>query len=55
MPDVPVLHYLPELVQIHVHGVGDAIQPFHSLSPASPPVLNLSQPQGLFQGVGSSH
>ena len=27
--------------QIHVSWVDDAIQPFHHLSPASPPVLNL--------------
>ena len=26
-----VLHYLPELAQIHVHWVGDAIQPSHPL------------------------
>ena len=24
-PGFPVLHYLPELAQIHVHSVGDAI------------------------------
>ena len=53
MPGFPVLHYLPEFAQTHVHGVGDAIQPSHSLSPPSPPVLNLSQQQGLFQLVGS--
>ena len=32
MPGFPVHHQLPELAQIHVHQVGDAIQPFHSLS-----------------------
>ena len=26
-PGFPVLHYLPEFAQIHVHWVGDAIQP----------------------------
>ena len=26
----PVLHYLPEFVQTHVHRVGDAIQPSHT-------------------------
>ena len=41
--------------QIHVHWVGDAIQPSHPLSPPSPPALNPSQPQGLFQWVGSSN
>ena len=27
MPGLPVHHQLPELIQIHVHGVSDAIQP----------------------------
>ena len=36
-------------------GVGDAIQPSHPLSSPSPPAFNLSQHQGLFQGVSSSH
>ena len=39
----------------HVHCVGDAIQPSHPLSSPSPPALNLSQHQGLFQWVSSSH
>ena len=43
-----------ELAQTHVYRVGDAIQPSHPLSP-SPPVFNLSQHQGLFQWVSSSH
>ena len=29
----PVLHYLPEFAQIHVHWVSEAIQPSHSLLP----------------------
>ena len=37
----PVLHYLPELAQTHVHWVSDAIQPKHLLLPQSPPALNL--------------
>ena len=36
-------------------GVGDAIQPSHPLSSPSPPALNLSQHQGIFQWVSSSH
>ena len=48
-------HQLLELTQTHVHGVGDAIQPFHPLSFPSPPAFNLSQHQGLFQRVSSSH
>ena len=51
----PVLHYFQEFAQIHVHWVGDAIQPFHPLLPPSPFVFNLSQDQGLFQWVVSSH
>ena len=37
MTGFPVLHYLPEFAQSHVHWAGDAIQPSHPLSPASPP------------------
>ena len=55
MPGSPVLHYLLEFAQIHVHWISDAIQPFHPLLPPFPPVLNLSQHQGLFQWVSSSH
>ena len=35
--------------QTHVHQVSDAIQPSHHLSSPSPPALNISQHQGLFQ------
>ena len=52
---VPVLHYFPEVAQFHVHWVGDVIQPSHSLLSPSPPAFNLSQREGLFQWVGSSH
>ena len=38
----------------HVHWVGDAVQPSHSLSSPSPSAFNLPQHQGLFQWVGSS-
>ena len=55
MPGFPVLHYLPEYAQTHVHWVSDAIQPSHPLSPPSPPTLNLARQQGLFQWVSSSH
>ena len=48
-PGFPVLHCLLEFAQIHVHWVGDAIQPSHPLLLPSPPVFNLSQHQGLFQ------
>ena len=54
-PGLPVHHQLTEFVQTHLHWMGDAIQPSHPLSSPSPPALNLSQHQGLFQWVGASH
>ena len=54
MPGFPVLHYLPEFAQTHVHWVSDAIQPSHPLSSPSP-AFSLSQHQGLFQWVSFSH
>ena len=35
-PGLPVHHQLPEFTEIHIHGVGDAIQPSHLLSSLSP-------------------
>ena len=55
MPGLPAPHHLPEFAQVHVHCISDAFQPSHSLMPFSPSALNLSQHQGLFQWVGSSH
>ena len=49
------LSKLWEFAQTHVHRVDDANQSSHPLSLPSPHVLNLSQHQGLFQWVGSSH
>ena len=43
------------LLKTHVLWVGDAIQPSHPLLSPSPPAFNLSQHQGLFQWVSSSH
>ena len=37
------------ICKTHVPWFGDAIQPSHSLSPPSPPALNLSHRQDLFQ------
>ena len=54
-PGLPVHHQLPEFTQTHVYWLGDAIQPSHPLSSPSPPAFNLSQHQGLFQSVSSSH
>ena len=45
MPGFSVLHHLPQFAQIHVHCVGDAIQPSHPFWSPSPPGLNLSQDQ----------
>ena len=53
-PGFPVHHQIPQLAQTCVHWVGDAIQPSHPLSSPSP-AFNLSQQQGLFQWVSSSH
>ena len=55
MPGLPVHHQLLEFTQTDAHWVGDAIQPSHPLSSLSPPALNLSQHQGLFKWISSSH
>ena len=54
-PGFPVHHQLLELAQTHVHCISDAIQPSHPLSSPSLPAFNLSQHQGLFPWVSSSH
>ena len=54
-PGFPVLPYLMEFGQTHVHWISDAIQPSHPLSSPSPPAVNISQHQGLFQRVSSWH
>ena len=43
-PGLPVQHQLPEITQICVHRVGDAIQPSHLLSSPFPPAFNHSFP-----------
>ena len=48
---LPVHHQLQEFT----HWVGDAMQPSHHLSSPFPPALHLSQHQGLFKWVSSSH
>ena len=62
MPVFPVYHQLLKLTQTHVHQVSDTTQlshPLihwsHPLSSPSPPAFNLSEHQGLFQWVSSSH
>ena len=52
-PSFTISWSLRKLMSIEM--LGDAIQPSHPLSPPSPPDLNLSQHQGLFQWVGSLH
>ena len=54
-PGFPVHHQFLELTQTHVHCIGDAIQPSYPLLSPSPPAFSLSQHQGLFQWVSSSH
>ena len=49
-----VFHCLPEFDQVHVHCIGDAVQPAHPPMPTSS-TLNLSQHQGLIQWVVCSH
>ena len=54
-PGLPVHDQLPEFTQTHIHRGGDVIQPSHPLSSPSPPALNPSQHQSLFQWVNSSN
>ena len=49
MSGSPVLDYL-QVAKLHVHWTGD-----HHLLPSSAYAFNLSQHQGLFQWIGSSH
>ena len=50
-----VLHCFPEFAQTHVRWVAEAIQPSHLPPLPSSFAFNLSQHQGLFQWVSSSH
>ena len=54
-PGLPVLCHLLKFAQVHIHCIGDAIQPSYPLMPSSPSALNLSQDQGLFQLISYSH
>ena len=53
-PGFPVLHYLLEFAQTHVHWVGDAIQSSHHLLPASAPALSLFH-NGIFSSELAVH
>ena len=52
-PGFPKPHHLPEFAHIHVHWVGDVIQPSHPLSSPSTLAFNLTQHKGLFYWVYS--
>ena len=54
-PGFPLLYYLLEFAQTRANWVSDAIPPSHPLSPPSPPALNLSQNEEIFQWVRFSH
>ena len=58
-PGFPVLHWLPEFAETHVHRVGDAIQMSHPLLSPSLPTFSLSQHESflmslLFKSSGQS-
>ena len=55
VPGSPVLHYLLEFAQIHVHWVSDAYLTISSSAAPSPFAFNLLQHQGLCQWVTSSY
>ena len=52
---VPCPSLFPRVCSNSCPWVGDASQPSHPLSSPSPPALNFSQHQGLFQWVSSLH
>ena len=54
-PGLLVYHQLLDFTQTHVHWASDTIQPSHPLLYPSLPAFNLSQHQGLFKWVSSSH
>ena len=48
IPGLPVVHCLLEFAQVHVHWVGDAIQPSHPMPPSSPFCLQSFLASGSF-------
>ena len=54
-PGFPVHHQLPEFIHTHIHRVSDAIHPSHPLWSPSLPAPNISQHQGIFHWVNTSH
>ena len=49
MPGIPTFNHLPEFIRVHLHWIGDVIQPTHPLPPSTPFAFNFSQHQDLFQ------
>ena len=49
------LYHLLEFVWVHVHFIGDVIQPFHLLLPFSPSTFELPQHLGLVQWISYSN
>ena len=45
----------PKVCQVHVHHIGDDMQPSHTLRPSSPSALSMSHHQGLLQWVSCWH
>ena len=54
-PGLPVLHYLLEFAQTHIHWDSDVVQPSHSLLPPFSFCLQSLSASGSFQWVISSH
>ena len=54
-PSFPVHHQLSELAQVHVHHIGDAIQPSNPLWSPSGPAFKFSQHLDLLQWVSFLH
>ena len=52
-PGFPVHHQLPESTKIHLHLVGDAMQPSHPLSSPFSPTFALSKHEDYFKWVSS--
>ena len=53
-PGFPVLHYLPEFAQTHVHRVSDTLQPSHPLLPPASESSNESARCISGQSIGTS-
>ena len=51
MPGLPVHHQLLEFAKVHVHCIGEAVQPSHPLTPSSPSALDLSQHWDFYDGL----